>query len=53
MSCRMIDTVLELMNEEEKSDALEVIRPDATDNRREDPDDQGAEFQLFEDVQGF
>jgi len=35
----MIDAVLDLANEEEKSDVLEVIRFDATDDRREDSDD--------------
>jgi hypothetical protein len=49
----MIDIILELMKEDKKSDALEVLRSDATENGREDPDDQGAEFQLFEDIQGF
>lgn len=39
MSCCMIDAVLDLVNEEEKSDAPEAIRFDATDDRREDPDD--------------
>lgn len=48
----MIDAMLELMNEDEKSDALELLCFDATENGREGLDDQGAEFQLSKDIQG-
>ena len=48
----MIDAMLELMNEDEKSDALELLCFDATENGREDLDGQGAEFQLSEGIQG-
>lgn len=41
-----------MMDEEEKSDALEVLRFYATENGRKDPDDKGAKFQFLENIQG-
>ena len=48
---RIPDGVLELMDEDEKSDALELARRHGADNGRKISDDQSAKFQLFEDIQ--
>jgi hypothetical protein len=50
-SYRILDDILELINEEVKSDALKVARCDGAENVRKHLDDQSAEFQFLEGIQ--
>ena len=49
---RTIDITLELMSEDEQSNTLEAPSVDATEGVREGLDEEGAEFQFSESLQG-